>query len=243
MTSNIKEAYKICESPGRGMGFFANRLIKRGELIISEKPLVTLTNGFVIANTLEQRIEKLSQAEKDLFYSLSNSWPSISPRCMGIFKTNALPLGVDSPTGAIFPIIARSNHSCLPNANHYWNESKGLETIFALKDIENNEEITLSYCDSYTDKQARQAQLKEGFIFDCKCEICSIEDKIAQKRSDIRRNILKQLDAEIPELAPYQPVKALDKIYTMQNLMKEEGLEYDALKQGSFHTMFLFFLL
>ena len=25
--------------------------------------------------------------------------------------------------------------------------------------------------------------------------------------------------------------------------MKEEGLEYDALKQGSFHTMFLFFLL
>lgn len=236
MTSNIKETYKICESPGRGMGLFANRPIKRGELIISEKPMVTLNNGYNTANTLEQRIEKLSQAEKDMFYSLSNSWPLISPKCMGIFKTNALPLGVDSPTGAIFPIIARSNHSCLPNANHYWNESKGLETIFALKDIENNEEIHLSYCDPYTDKQTRQAKLKDGFTFDCNCEICSIEDKIAQKRSDIRRNILKKLDAEIPELALYQPVKALDKIYTMQNLMKEEGLEYDALKQGSFHV-------
>lgn len=231
--------FKVCDSPGKGMGMFADRLIARGELIIAEKPLLTLDqNGFAsykdLTVSLEQSIEKLNKQEKDTFYSLQNSWPQIQPLPMAIFKTNGLPLGVDSPLGAIFPNISRINHSCLPNVNHYWNETKGMETIYALRDIAANEEILTAYKCPYCDTAARQAMLKEDFQFECKCQICSLEDKVAQKRSDVRRNLIKTLDAEIFDVAADQPDKAMGKVFLMQKLLNDEGVEYDANKMGNF---------
>lgn len=228
--------YKLCESPGKGMGIFANRDIARGELIIAEKPLVTYCqtseNYMKATDELEKIFEKLTKTDQETFYSLHNSWPMLASKCLGIFKTNALPLGVDSPVGAIFPVISRINHSCLPNVNHYWNESKGMETIYAMKDIPANQEILTAYKDPFCDKTTRKALLMESFNFECKCEICSIEDKMKQKQSDIRRNLMKSLDSEIFEIAVFQPAKAMEKVYLMQKLMTDECVDYDANKMG-----------
>jgi len=230
-------AYKIQNSTDKDKGLFANRPIRRGELIISEKPLFTLNKyGYVSVqntiNELEKKVEKLSKSDQDSFNSLHNSWPMIPSKSLATFKTNALPLGHDSPIGAIFPTISRINHSCLPNVNHYWNETKKVETIYALKDISINEEILTSYIEIYNDKKTRQDLLQEGFNFVCKCELCSIQDIKVQKCSDIRRNLLRTLDEEIPELGAYNPAKALEKIYLMEKLIKEEGIEYDANRMG-----------
>ena len=235
-------SYKLCESTGKGMGLFASdRKIARGELIIAEKPLLTLDQRRFLSlsfrdaqENLDRSIEKLAKTDKQTFYSLHNSWPKLASQSMGIIKTNAVPLGVDSPVGAIFPVISRINHSCLPNVNHYWNEMKGVETIFALKDIEANQEILTSYTDPFCDRATRQALIREGFQFECQCVLCSLEDKTEQKRSDIRRNLIKSLDADIFDLAAYSPAKAMDKVYLMERLLNEEGVAYDANKMGSY---------
>ena len=93
-------------------------------------------------------------------------------------------------------------------------------------------EILTSYCDLYADKETRQKALKKGFNFDCECVLCSIEDT-EQKKSDIRRRILKQLDEEIPVLATSRQItEALEKVDQLVKVLDEEGMSYDATYLG-----------
>ncbi len=57
----------IKESPGKGIGMFATREIQRGELIIFEKPLLTIPSSYA---GYESIIEKLLPDERRLFYDL-----------------------------------------------------------------------------------------------------------------------------------------------------------------------------
>ena len=141
---------------------FANCKLKRGELIIEEKPLFKVkfnqTN-----NQVTKIVSKLSSEARKIFDELTDCHSAKSPTPHGIIQTNALPLGKDGSHGAIFPLISRINHSCLPNVHHNWNPRKEMETIYALKDIEPGEEILTSYIDLYNDRESRQKLLKNSF--------------------------------------------------------------------------------
>jgi hypothetical protein len=50
--------------------------------------------------------------------------------------TNAMECGQGA---AVFEVAARFNHSCVPNAHFAWSEEHGLETVFAVNDICENE--------------------------------------------------------------------------------------------------------
>lgn len=229
-----EKMYKICESPGRGMGMYANRCISRGELIIAEEPLIILNgqNYATYSAQIEKKLEKLSKSEQDIYFALRNEKPFLN-RSMGIFKTNALPMDSDS---GVFALISRINHSCLRNVHHYWNETKGVETVYALKDIEFNQEILTCYIDPFCKKEKRRALLVEKFNFECKCELCSIEDETAQRHSDKQRNLIQTLDSEIPQLALFQMEKALEQCYKVQKLYIEEGVEYDSALMGKINV-------
>jgi hypothetical protein len=228
-----EKIYRICESPGKGMGMFANRNISRGELIIAEKPLIVL-NGqrhyTDYSTQLNKKLKKLSNSNRDIYFALRNEKPLLN-RAMGIYATNSLPM--EDPVSGVFPFISRINHSCLRNVHHHWNETKGLETVYALKDIEINQEILTCYTEARCDKESRKRKLIESFNFECKCELCSIEDEKTQKLSDLRRNLIYKLDSEIPQIALFQMEKAFEQCYTVHKLYIEEGLDYDAAMMGN----------
>lgn len=65
------------------------------------------------------------------------------------------------------------NHSCIPNA-HSCADVKGKSTryVFALRAIEEGEEILISYCPTWWPYAQRHKELKAKFDFECGCEAC-----------------------------------------------------------------------
>lgn len=144
---------------------------------------------------------------------------------LGIAETNSLPLGPDSNIYGLFPTIARINHSCVPNVFHSWNSFKKVETIYALKDIEENEEILTSYIDLYADRSSRQEQLKKSFRFDCSCKLC-MKNNTDIRKSDIRRKVLYQLDKEVELFSLCVPEKSLVKAEQLLKYLQDEDMFY-----------------
>jgi hypothetical protein len=169
------EAYVLQPIPGKGKGLIATRAIRPGELILSEPPLFTtasLSNPATFEKDLGAIVKGLSKEGQRAFLSLHNNNPGANP-FSNIVRSNGYPLGPNSEVGAIFPLVARLNHSCRPNAQHAWNEAKGIEVVHAVRDIQEGEELTLSYLAGGASTE-RQSRLEEYFGFDCTCEACSL---------------------------------------------------------------------
>jgi len=82
------------------------------------------------------------------------------------------------------------NHSCLPNAQSTVDED-GKVAVRALRDIEADEEVTISYIDAMQDYDVRRKTLKEHYGFDCSCARCALEEKAALKKAmEVKRQYL-----------------------------------------------------
>jgi hypothetical protein len=202
---------------------------------------------------IHEPFDKLSQEEKALYWSLHsahgqdpNNWPKhIHPlvsdreRCriqeqhdarvgkkaslVSIFQTNCMELGKGA---AIFPNAARFNHCCNPNACFTWNPRIEQETIHAMRDIEKDEEITISYCDIAHDKASRQWELKH-YGFCCDCPACSGDESDAQSfaaKSASNRFRLMELGEELKDIEHTEGgVKLVERLLENIKLLKEEG--------------------
>lgn len=71
---------------------------------------------------------------------------------------------------AIIPSASYFNHSCYPNA--YKINIQGKVYIYALREITQGEEITISYVPHDYDRETRQNVLRTFFGFDCSCLRC-----------------------------------------------------------------------
>ena len=135
--SHEAPAFKIDATPGlkKGMGMFATRPIARGELILFEKPVLTI-DSLQVWSEMIGKFARLTDTHRNAFYALSNCLTDESaPRELGIIKTNGLPLGKDAVATGVFATIARINHSCAPNAHFNWNRSRGTATIYCLREM------------------------------------------------------------------------------------------------------------
>lgn len=154
---------------------------------------------------IDEAFEKLSDVEKLQYFTLHSGhgqspahWPSqIHPSVpardrqriaeqhaartggeatlISIFQTNCMEMG---PGAAVFLHTSRFNHSCVPNACFSWNEAIGKETIHTMRDVEEGEEIVISYVDMEHDKRLRAWELRHyGFV--CGCEACGDEEDVS----------------------------------------------------------------
>ena len=96
---------------------------------------------------------------------------------------NHLSKGSQSQTkkwaSALFPIVARINHSCIPNAHAHYRPSAGSQVIFSLMDIAAGTEIRIAYFDMTMARANRQARATSwGFTCDCPaCSRCGLFEK------------------------------------------------------------------
>ena len=184
-----KQCYQITSVPGRGLGVFATKDIKRGQRIFAEPPVLTLDdlageygNRNLKPKQVKEALAKLSPKDQARFMKLKNCFEGDKTRpqygnepLLGRVQTN----GFGAPPThdmVIFDKLSRFNHSCRPNAVFSWNEVLLHGVIFALSDIKAGEEIFVDYGVGGVTWAERRVSLKRRFNFYCGCEICSFSD-------------------------------------------------------------------
>ncbi|EJT47497.1 hypothetical protein A1Q1_03609 [Trichosporon asahii var. asahii CBS 2479] len=231
---------EVVEISGKGKGVVALVDIPSGTRIMKEAPYMVMTAGN--PSEVDAKITKalvgLSAEDRAAFQSLHNADPSHPCANFAIFDGNALPLGANSPKGAVYPTLCRINHSCIPNAHHSWNENLEMETIHALRDISKGEEITIGY---FLDgcRAERRAHLQNKFGFECNCEACSAsDDKVAE--SDERRRQIAMLNAQIgkPLRVGMMPADVLEECAVVLCLLEEEYGKDTALAASTYYDSF-----
>ena len=84
------------------------------------------------------------------------------------------------PAGlGFFPAASMVNHSCIPNAHHYFAEpvaGQPPRLVFrAIRPIAAGEEVTYSYTKTYDAAASRRETLRRGYFFTCECPRCEAE--------------------------------------------------------------------
>lgn len=75
----------------------------------------------------------------------------------------------------LYQLQSKINHSCVPNAQSSFPYSNDILVLKALIDIEPGQEICISYlddCQLERSRHSRQKELKENYLFICKCPKC-----------------------------------------------------------------------
>ncbi|KAI3393863.1 hypothetical protein diail_3538 [Diaporthe ilicicola] len=82
--------------------------------------------------------------------------------------------GPKSSRSSMYLKTSRINHSCLPNCGHTDMSENGQDkiTIYACRDIQPGEEITVSYMNIYDARDKRRANSKRVWGFVCNCAAC-----------------------------------------------------------------------
>ncbi|KAH9214369.1 hypothetical protein DL95DRAFT_523919 [Leptodontidium sp. 2 PMI_412] len=244
--------YTILPIPSKGLGLIATIPIPRGTHIITEAPLLTIplpppTPGLGVSlpsllTSLQTAFSSLPPPSQKTFLSLHNHrFPGDStavppnPDLLTIFRSNAYNTGT-SHIG-LFPLIARINHSCRPNAVNYWSERLGKRIIYAGRDIDVGEEITVSYIPLLKSTKERQQRLGQyGFV--CGCEAC--RDEGSGKRRGKIQDLMEVLEQKVEANNQKKVVneRLARRAERLVVLLKEEGLVDYLAKAYRFMALF-----
>ena len=137
--------FSVVEIAGKGHGCVARRTIGIGERIIADPPLVVQGPGMP---SLQAACNAMTPQAAALYFALTQNVARFgeTKHITGIFATNGIPfVHKERRLSAIFPVVARFNHSCDSNATYKYNETLGKLTVHACKQIRPNEEICVSY--------------------------------------------------------------------------------------------------
>ena len=188
--------FEVRPLPGKGLGVIVTRIASfaRGERILCEEPLIAWRsspsqNGTHDWNSLESQVE--ADARRDDFYSLcdkfSDSGNGLAKTARGIWNSNSFPMEDIMADGlaaakdgvhrsAVYRLCSRINHSCRPNCFAAWNALLGRQTLHALREIGQGEELTVAYVGGAEAgvRASRRQMLADKYHFDCSCEACSL---------------------------------------------------------------------
>ena len=200
---------EVRQTPAAGLGLFSTAPLARGTCLISEAPLLVLSDMGNPAD-LYSLVTELPEDRASAFWELAAykrrreevQWiPSIRAAYSGpsaafdahcsrvmhawhIYETNRFT--VRSASGArdklgLFPRSARVNHSCHPNVFHRHNHRLNRLTIYALEDIQPDTELATSYIDIVHATPERRRILSH-WGFKCGCVQCKKRDPVSEQR-------------------------------------------------------------
>lgn len=194
--------FEIRDANDKGLGAFTTSKILRGTTILLEKPLLRVIGDYLPSDIERefQNLSPSSQEDfmtlasvhgiKDLkdrirvierssganpLFEDSRQISMLKARSAGersilsTFYSNAIST---KDGGAIFLEASRINHSCIPNASYHWAPHLEMVQIRATKDIDEGQEITISYLDPCQLAHTRQRWLRDNYGFSCDCPAC-----------------------------------------------------------------------
>ncbi|KAI6861725.1 SET domain-containing protein [Hortaea werneckii] len=156
------------------------------------------------------------------------------------FAVNCNSLAFSSPLDAVKigigfdPILCTANHSCDPNVFLVFNCPRTL--LRAKRPIAKGEEIFKSYRDHTNPFSVRQADLKDGYFFDCTCSKCAKgpclqEDAFTKPIDNLPQDWISKAD----DLIRKQEAEKVDTSwYTVENNSTEAARRMTALQAEAF---------
>ena len=236
----MNKFYQVVQIPGKDLGCVALKDIKKGTLILQEKPQCFANasgpSEFDVKSLLFS-FDQMSNSDKEEFLKLHNRFENLDELALndkqrqliestaksnneleqifkiyGIYRTNGFETGV----GIQF---ARFNHSCCSNAEAMWNEEDETSEIRSVSKIKTGEEITLSYNWkqlSMKDLKTRQNSLLFNWGFKCCCDICKEEEV---KPDDGKYQLFEKLLQEVKKCMQNQQHK--NRNAHLENIKKE----------------------
>ncbi len=190
----VSSLMEIASAPGKGLGIFAkDQHIYAGTLLIAENPIMMAQSSAYYYD----EFQKLTYEQQAQFAALSEgARPSSSPKLKRIYKANRFGYGRQLGYSCISLVASRMNHSCLPNADFFWNDSAGQNEVYAIFNIQQGEEVTISYHDDFKALPAwvRMNILERSWGFVCSCGACNPgPGGCCFPISDLRRTFINRL--------------------------------------------------
>ncbi|KAF8855107.1 SET domain-containing protein [Acephala macrosclerotiorum] len=218
----------------KGLGVVATHDLPRGTKIMVEEALLSVPmpemvpgQGLRLADmlmNLEAAFQTLSPKQQQVFFELHDHRflrDEDHSKLLTIVRSNAYNTGDDQV--GIFPKIARINHSCKPNSGNFWSEKENHRVIYAFRDIEKGEEITVSYIPLLKSIQERHARLYQ-YGFTCDCSACqSSESSMRRVKIADTIEILEQ-KAHLQTMKEKTIEKMLDKATSLVDMIEQEEL-------------------
>lgn len=209
---------------GKGQGLVATRDFQVGEVVMREDPLIDMPLKVFdnpdmdrVERWLDRKVNGLTCQQRQIYFELSDCRSDLraddsEKTALGIFWTNCMNFIDES--AAVFPEMARTNHSCAPNTEFITNKGLTQQELIAVQPIKQGQEITLSYLAANGEgsdiAKKRQEYLREYYGFQCVCAACTLATH-EEDRIQVRRHQSKGMEAlnifEMEEL-----VDGLDRI-------------------------------
>ena len=204
-----KKNFDIRPIDGKGLGVIAQRDISQGEMILEDQPLLTIPCDDMDSLTdddIEKMLEALPKEKQEHFWKLFDAHifgESERPSAKSRVLTNSYPVedAEGNESFAVFNTVARFNHSCVPNVHNTWDFDTQTETLYAVQDIRQGQELCTTYLqpmDLYRPTDERRSILQRC-KFRCGCEACSLLGVEAEE-SDRRRRDLRRFSGELEQL-------------------------------------------
>ncbi|KAL1755497.1 hypothetical protein FB107DRAFT_290831 [Schizophyllum commune] len=213
---------------------------------------------------IEVMVQRMVPKNRNAFLALTNS-PDFSGcgNLVGRVYTNGrdvlqgftfsgMPGGSATYTG-LFDKLSRVNHSCTPNAVFTWDSLSFSGSLRAIRDIQPDEEITITYCNPSLSTAERAAALAP-YNIKCDCYACKDGSASDARRDDIfakfdkvqelesndaKRemllSVIELIEKEGAEVLPeyYEANRLLLKIYREEKAAEEEKeAEKDSEEEG-----------
>ncbi|KAL7536532.1 hypothetical protein ACHAXR_009276 [Thalassiosira sp. AJA248-18] len=249
ITSDSFEVFNA--GPFSGKGLRATVAYTCGDEIMRESAVMRIPNQqsassletaeVLHQNAIQKSFNSLHPATKVSFMELSScNEDGVDGEVKtpwGVYDTNSFLLGKDA-CGGLFLTIARINHSCRPNVNHFWSTNLQQTLIFATRDIKLGEELCTTYGPSECMvTEGRRNYLSSRFSFECMCEMC-LEGNT--NGGDERMVEIQSLQEEISLFSPVRltagkAAAALDSIRRCLALMEEQGIGGGVFTKSIFH--------
>ena len=193
----------------RGIGLIAVEHICKGDLLIKEKPLLTIRtkqswfqpSDSYSATKIRKCFATLSEEEQSSYQALSQYPPKQTAELgrdvheedlLAIFRSNAYPF--NSTSAAVYPVISRINSECKPNV-HYHCDNQRYGYVHAIREIEPGEEITNCYIGQLLTRSARQDYLHRHFGFYCDCIVCRKTGDALVADDQLRASIATEIES------------------------------------------------
>jgi hypothetical protein len=222
----------VREMEGEGRGLVASKDIKLGDLIIKEAAVIALPEDIGMWEAGEDLVKQVAKMNKELqeeFYKLTFKQGLLDISACFVdaagddkekqdkakmvsknIKETAIFFNNDIATEdgykCLFPNLALTNHSCAPNSSWTGNiEAPRQLELRAVRDIKAGEEVTVNYIiveGRFSDKNARQTRIKDGWEFECKCQLCtnSGEEDLKQQIRELQSEMTSECDQTLDHI-------------------------------------------
>ncbi|KAF2970157.1 hypothetical protein GQX73_g3464 [Xylaria multiplex] len=184
---------------GRGLGCFATRDIRPGEIVLVDYTPIHVTDTddwAVAANEIVTIYESLDEHQQREWQSLHGHYRADSVEAYKKYLAKQMPDGSffteteqrrylsllvsfdcnnfdnGQEGSALFLRAARFNHSCDPNVSYECEEDPNRWVAIAYRDIKKGEELCINYIPTYLTTDRRRRATNTMWGFNCECTRC-----------------------------------------------------------------------